>query len=74
MKEPASPKQREFLRNPGISGFIQSDSWGGTLSAAATPDNLFQITPLPPALAGMQGSNDPNIIPDYFKINTPASA
>ena len=52
-------------------GFIQSDSWGGTLSAAQTPDDLFQMTPLPPALAGMQGSNDPHIIPNYFQINTP---
>lgn len=53
-------------------GFIQSDSWGGTLSAADTPDDLFHITPLPPALSGMEGSNDPSIIPDYFKIDTPA--
>jgi len=51
-------------------GFIQNDTWGGTLSAANTPDNLFQITPLPPALAGMSGSNDPAIIPNYFQIDT----
>lgn len=51
-------------------GFLQNDTWGGTLSAAQTPDSLFQITPIPPALAGMQGSNDPNVLPNYFKINT----
>ncbi len=52
-------------------GFIQTDSWGGTLSAADTPDDLYHLTPLPPALSGMNGSNDPNLIPDYFKIDTP---
>lgn len=51
-------------------GFIQTDSWGGTLSAADTPDSLYQMTELPPALAGMQGSKDPHIIPDYFKVDT----
>ena len=28
-------------------GFIQSDSWGGTLSAAQTPDSLYTLTNLP---------------------------
>lgn len=51
-------------------GFIQSDSWGGTLSAAQTPDSLFQIASIPPALAGMTGSNDPRILQNYFKIDT----
>lgn len=51
-------------------GFLQNDTWGGTLSAAATPDSLFQITPLPPALAGMSGSNNPAILQNYFRINT----
>src|SRR6185437_433881 len=51
-------------------GFLQNDTWGGTLSAAQTPDDLFQITPIPPALAGMTGSNDPAILQNYFKINT----
>lgn len=51
-------------------GFIQNDSWGGTVPAADTPDSLFQSTPLPPALAGMSGSNDPNILANYFQIDT----
>ena len=51
-------------------GFIQSDSWGGTLSAAQTPDNLYELTALPPALSGMSGSNDPSLIPNYFKVDT----
>lgn len=51
-------------------GFIQNDTWGGTLSAADTPDDLYHIASLPPALAGMSGSNDPAIIQNYFKIDT----
>ncbi|MEQ7874464.1 TonB-dependent receptor [Sphingomonas sp. ASV193] len=51
-------------------GFIQNDTWGGTLSAANTPDTLFTPTPLPPDLAGMSGSNNPAIIPGYFQIDT----
>ena len=51
-------------------GFLQSDSWGGTLSAAQTPDNLYSLVALPPRLAGMEGSNDPSIIPSYFEIDT----
>ena len=51
-------------------GFIQNDSWGGTLSAADTPDDLFHITSLPPALSGMSGSNDPAILQNYFQVDT----
>lgn len=51
-------------------GFIQSDSWGGTLSAAQTPDNLYTLTGLPDRLAGMDGSNGTGIIPSYFQIDT----
>ncbi|WP_423141506.1 TonB-dependent receptor [Parablastomonas sp. CN1-191] len=51
-------------------GFIQNDTWGGTLSAAQTPDGLFAATPLPPALSGMNGSNDPALIPTYFKVDS----
>lgn len=51
-------------------GFIQNDTWGGTLSAADTPDDLFHPTPTAPDLAGMSGSNDPSILQNYFKIDT----
>ncbi len=51
-------------------GFIQTDSWGGTLSAAQTPDNLYTLTGLPGRLAGMDGSSGTGIIPSYFQINT----
>ena len=51
-------------------GFIQSDSWGGTLTAAQTPDSLYTLTNLPGRLAGMPGSNGTNIIPNYFQIDT----
>ncbi|WP_310498523.1 TonB-dependent receptor [Sandarakinorhabdus sp.] len=55
-------------------GVIQNDSWGGTLSAADTPDSLYTLTPLSPRLAGMNGSNDPAIIPNYFQVDTAALA
>lgn len=51
-------------------GFLQSDSWGGTLSAAETPDDIYMLVGLPPRLAGMKGSNDPAIIPNCFEIDT----
>lgn len=51
-------------------GFIQSDSWGGTLSADETPDDLYDMIGLPGRLAGMNGSNDPAIIPNYFQVDT----
>lgn len=51
-------------------GNIQNDTWGGTLTAAQTPDSLFTATNLPPDLSGISGSNDPAIIPNYFRIDT----
>ncbi len=51
-------------------GVIQNDTWGGTLSAADTPDSLYGITNLPNDLKGAEGYNDPSIIPNYFKIDT----
>lgn len=53
-------------------GFIQSDSWGGTLSAAETPDNLYTPVGLPGRLAGMNGSNGTGILQNYFKVDTAA--
>ncbi len=51
-------------------GVIQNDTWGGTLSAADTPDSLFTSRDLPRDLAGANGSNGPGIIPNYFQIDT----
>lgn len=51
-------------------GFLQTDSWGGTLSAADTPDGLYTLQDLPGDLAGMEGSQDPAIIPNYFRVDT----
>jgi TonB-dependent receptor len=51
-------------------GVIQNDTWGGTLSAADTPDGLFEERNLSNDLAGMKGSNSAGIIPNYFLIDT----
>lgn len=51
-------------------GFIQNDTWGGTLSAEDTPDDLFHITPTSPDLVGMSGSHDAALIPNYFRVDT----
>ncbi|MBS7668958.1 TonB-dependent receptor [Croceicoccus sp. 1NDH52] len=51
-------------------GVLQTDSWGGTLSAEDTPDSLFMPRDLPADLSGMSGSNDPAIIPTYFGVDT----
>lgn len=51
-------------------GNIQNDTWGGTLTAAETPDNLYSIIGLPDRLSGMEGSHDPAIIPNYFQVDT----
>ena len=51
-------------------GVIQNDTWGGTLSAADTPDGLYTMADLPHDLKGAEGSNDPAIIANYFKIDT----
>ncbi len=53
-------------------GNLQNDTWGGTLSAADTPDSLYAIVGLPNRLAGMEGANVAGIIPNYFEVNTPA--
>ncbi|HET7817394.1 MAG TPA: TonB-dependent receptor [Sphingomicrobium sp.] len=50
-------------------GFLQTDSWGGTLSAAETPDDLYTVIGLPDRLKGMDGSDDPAIIPNYFDVD-----
>ncbi|MCZ8324509.1 MAG: TonB-dependent receptor [Sphingomonadaceae bacterium] len=61
-----------YTENKVISqyGFLQSDSWGGTLSAAQTPDDIYTLTGLPGRLAGMNGSDAPGIIQNYFQIDT----
>jgi TonB-dependent receptor len=49
-------------------GVIQNDTWGGTLSAADTPDTLFTPRGLPQDIDGASGSA---IIPTYFVVDTP---
>ncbi len=63
-----------YTENKVRSAFsvIQNDTWGGTLSAADTPDNLYTITNLPNDLRGAEGSNGAGIIPSYFQVDTRA--
>ncbi|WP_298193997.1 TonB-dependent receptor [Novosphingobium sp.] len=51
-------------------GVIQNDTWGGTLSKADTPDDLYTIRDLPNDLSGMNVTGS-GIIPSYFNVNTP---
>jgi TonB-dependent receptor len=51
-------------------GVIQNDTWGGTLSAADTPDSLYTSTNLPNDLKGAEGSNASGIIQNYFQVDT----
>jgi TonB-dependent receptor len=50
-------------------GFIQNDTWGGTLSAEDTPDGLYDMIGLPGRLDGMGGLGS-SIIPNYFDVDT----
>lgn len=61
-----------YTENKVRSAFsvIQNDTWGGTLSAADTPDDLYTIRDLPKDLSGMNVTGT-GIIPSYFDINTP---
>lgn len=61
-----------YTENKVISqyGFLQSDSWGGTLTTAQTPDDIYTLTGLPGRLAGMNGSDSSGIIQNYFQIDT----
>lgn len=51
-------------------GFLQSDSWGGTLSAAETPDDLYTLVGLPGRLGGFGDVSGSAILGNYFDINT----
>jgi TonB-dependent receptor len=51
-------------------GVIQNDTWGGTLSAADTPDDIYTMRDLPNDLKGMAGSDASGIFPNYFDIDT----
>ncbi|MEI6642805.1 MAG: TonB-dependent receptor [Novosphingobium sp.] len=51
-------------------GVIQNDTWGGTLSAADTPDDIYTSRDLPGDLKGMSGADLSGVIPNYFQIDT----
>ncbi|MDB5693870.1 MAG: TonB-dependent receptor [Alphaproteobacteria bacterium] len=50
-------------------GFIQHDTWGGSLPASQTPDSLFTLVSIPDKFAGLSGANDPNIIPKFYTFD-----
>ena len=51
-------------------GFLQNETWGGTLSADETPDDFFTPRSTSEDLQGMNGADSPNIIPTYYNIAT----
>jgi len=51
-------------------GFLQNDTWGGTLTAAQTPDDIYTLTNLPGRLSGVNGARDPALLPNYFEVDT----
>ena len=51
-------------------GVIQNDTWGGTLSAADTPDSLYTQRNLSNDLKGAEGYNASGIIQNYFEVDT----
>ena len=51
-------------------GFLQNETWGGTLSAEDTPDDFFIPRSVSDNLAGMSGSDAAGIISTYYDIAT----
>lgn len=47
-------------------GFIQNDTWGGTLTADQLPDDLFSLISLDGRFPGLSGANDPDRIPAFY--------
>lgn len=47
-------------------GFIQNDTWGGTLQPEETPDDLFTYTTLPDKFSGVGGSSQ--MIPGFHRF------
>ena len=60
-------------------GFLQTDSWGGTdvnpdpfvIDFFDVADDFYTARALAPDLAGMDGSQASDIIPTYFRVDTP---
>ncbi|MCW1987620.1 UNVERIFIED_ORG: TonB-dependent receptor [Sphingomonas sp. R1F5B] len=50
-------------------GYIQHDTWGGSLPASQTPDDLFSLVSVPDKFKGVSGANDPNIIKQFYSFN-----
>lgn len=55
-------------------GVIQNDTWSGVPGTLASdvPDTIYVQRPLSPDLQGMNGSQDPAIIANYFQVDTAA--
>jgi len=50
-------------------GFIQNDTWGGTLTPGQTPDDLFDLVSLDGRFPGLSGAGDGDRIPAFFTFN-----
>ena len=51
-------------------GFLQNDTWGGTLTTAETPDDIYTLVNLPDRLSGVDGADDPALLQSYFEVDT----
>ena len=50
-------------------GFIQHDTWGGSLPASQTPDSLFTLVSIPDKFGGVSGANSPDIIHAFYTFD-----
>ena len=50
-------------------GFIQNETWSGAGPASDIPDDIFELVSLPDKFAGVQGSNDPNMIQSFYRFD-----
>jgi TonB-dependent receptor len=50
-------------------GVIQNDTWGGAGPASDIPDDIFKLQTIPDKFKGISGSNDPNIIKQFYTFN-----
>lgn len=52
-------------------GYIQNDTWGGSVPASATPDDLFTKVTIPDKFPGLSGANSPDMIKAFYTFDFP---